>query len=136
MPLIYLYYLGIGDLEGIVARERSQIAKPNKIFRINTIILQIRANLDDGNEIILHKEPFPNTMFTPSILCALADESDSFAMKVCGEFHNFYRAKLVDSVMCIQGLHFRFINWTGKECIYSLWNKICVCFQEGTGNGK
>ena len=57
---------GIGDIEGLAVREKTKRVKPNKIFRINTIILQIRVKMPNGSYLILFKEPYPNTMFCPS----------------------------------------------------------------------
>ena len=61
------------------------------------------------------KAKFPNSPDHPTVLSALCDENDSFAMNVCGQAINFYKKLLEENIMEIDGLKFQFIIWTSRD---------------------
>ena len=105
---------GIGDIEGL-PRMRTQQILPNKIYRENLLILQIFVRKIDGQKTILYKHKAPNTMFTPTILTAVCDESDSYSMRIIGEYMKHYRNIISNSIMCIEGMKFIFHQWIGYD---------------------
>lgn len=105
---------GIGDIDGL-PRMRSQQVLPTKIYRENLVILQVFVLKDDGTKIILYKHSAPNTMFSPTILTVVCDESDSYSMRICGEYIQHYRNLISRSIMCVGGLNFCFHQWIGLD---------------------
>ena len=70
----------IGDTEPI--RERTENVLPSKIFKMSTMWLRIVFRRDGCEDILLLKNPKPNSMYETPLVIAYADESDDYSMRV------------------------------------------------------
>ena len=98
--------------------------------------------IETGQNQVLFRHPFPNTLFTPSFITIIGDEGDLGTLSACHDVVEYYENKLQDRVMEVMGLYFKFnffhtqdiklqvncFSTTGSSSTYN-----CVrCFVDGS----